>query len=114
MLHLFPKTLFGYSLKGLLDFLLPLASLGPWTAIEHREQIFPWTGRHSTPWVILILALDMMLIFIVRNLKNFYPPRRNHRVSSLSVPKDFKELPRLTRHPGIFDPSDKNDFFSSL
>jgi hypothetical protein len=59
-----------HSPEGLEDFVLPLASLGPWTAIEHREQIFPWTGRHSILlWVILILAVDMMLIFIVRNLK---------------------------------------------
>ncbi len=59
-----------HSPEGLDDFLLPSASLGAWTAIEHREQIFPRTGRHSTLlWVILILALDMMLIFIVRNLK---------------------------------------------
>lgn len=59
-----------HSPEGLDDFLLPLASLGPWTAIESREQIFPWTERHSTlQWVILVLAVSVVPILILRNLK---------------------------------------------
>jgi len=44
------------SIQGLDEFLLPLASLGPSTAVQHKEQIPPWTERHSTLlWIILIL-----------------------------------------------------------
>lgn len=58
------------SIQGIDDLTLPMVSLGPLTAIPHKEQIPPWTERHSTLlWVILGLAVGMMLILIVRNLK---------------------------------------------
>jgi len=56
--------------QGLDKFLLPLVSLGPLTAIQHKEQIPPWAERHSTLlWIILVLAVSMMLMLIFRNLK---------------------------------------------
>ncbi len=58
------------SIQGIDELTLPTVSLGPSTAIPHKEQIPPWTERHSTLlWVILGLAVGMMLILIVRNLK---------------------------------------------
>ncbi len=58
------------SIQGIDDFKLPVLSLGPSTAIPHKEQIPPWTERHSTLlWVILVLAVGTMIILIVRNLK---------------------------------------------
>jgi len=50
--------------------MLPLVSLGPPTAIQHKEHIPPWTERHGTLlWIILVLVVGMMLILIFRNLK---------------------------------------------
>ena len=64
------------SFQGIDDLTLPMVSLGPLTAIPHKEQIPPWTERHSTLlWVILVLAVGMMLILIVRNLKKLPPSR---------------------------------------
>ena len=58
------------SIQGIDEFMLPLVSLGPPTAIQHKEPIPPWTERHSTLlWIILILAVSMMLMLILRNLK---------------------------------------------
>ena len=58
------------SIQGIDDLTLPMVSLGPSTVILHKEQIPPWTERHSTLlWIILVLAVGMMLILIVRNLK---------------------------------------------
>jgi len=58
------------SIQGIDEFMLPLVSLGPLTAIQRKEQIPPWTERHSTLlWIILALAVGMMLIVILRNLK---------------------------------------------
>ena len=58
------------SIQGIDDLTLPMVSLGPSTAIPHKEQIPPWTERHSTLiWVILVLAVGIMLILIVKNLK---------------------------------------------
>ncbi len=58
------------SIQGIDDLTLPMGSLGPLTTIPHKEEIPPWTERHSTLlWVILGLAVGMMLILIVKNLK---------------------------------------------
>ena len=58
------------SIQGIDEFTLPLVSIGPSTAIQHKEQISPWTERHSTLlWIILVLVVGTMLILIVRNLK---------------------------------------------
>jgi len=58
------------SFQGIDDLNLPTVSVGPLTAIHHKEKIPPWTERHSTLiWIILILAVGTMLIFILRNLK---------------------------------------------
>jgi hypothetical protein len=58
------------SIQGIDDLTLSLVSLGPPSAIPHKEQILPWTERHSTLlWIVLGLAVAMMLILIVRNLR---------------------------------------------
>ncbi len=58
------------SIQGLEDLTLPRVSLGPLTAIPHKEKIPPWTERHSILlWIILILAVGTMVILIARNLK---------------------------------------------
>jgi len=58
------------SIQGIDEFMLPLVSLGPPTAIQHREPIRPWTERHSTLlWIILALAVTAMLILILGSLK---------------------------------------------
>jgi hypothetical protein len=59
------------SIQGIDEFTLPSVSLGPpMVALPDRDQIPPWTERHSTLlWIILVLAVGTMLILIVRNLK---------------------------------------------
>jgi hypothetical protein len=62
------------SFQGIDELTLPVVSLGPSTAITHKEQIPPWTERYSTLiWVILALAVGVMLILIVKNLKRLPP-----------------------------------------
>ena len=66
------------SVQGIDDLKLPAVSLGTVTAIPHKEQLPPWTERHSTLlWIILVLAVGTMLILIVRNLKKLPPPPKN-------------------------------------
>ena len=58
------------SIQGMDDLTLPVVSFGPSMSIPHKKQIPPWTERHSTfLWIILVLAVAMMLILIVRNLR---------------------------------------------
>jgi len=63
------------SVQGIDDLKLPAVSLGPVTAIPRKEQLPPWTERHSTLlWIILVLAVGTMRILIVRNLRKLPPP----------------------------------------
>jgi hypothetical protein len=58
------------SIQGIDEFMLPLVSLGPPATIQHKEEIPPWTERHSTLlWIILVLVVGMMLVRILKNLK---------------------------------------------
>jgi hypothetical protein len=58
------------SIQGIDELTLPSVSLGPSTAIPHKEKMVPWTERHGTLlWVVLVLAVVGMLILIVRSLK---------------------------------------------
>jgi hypothetical protein len=58
------------SVQGIDEFKLPVANLGPRTAMHRKEQLLPWTERHSTLiWVILVLAVGTMLTLVLRNLK---------------------------------------------
>jgi hypothetical protein len=58
------------SIHGIDDFKLPVAGLGLLTATPRREQLSPWTERHSTLiWVILLLAVGAMLTLVLKNLK---------------------------------------------
>jgi bacteriorhodopsin len=65
------------SVQGIDDLKLPAVSLGPVTAIPHKEQLPSWTERHSTLlWIILVLAVGTMFILIVRNLRKLPPPQK--------------------------------------
>jgi hypothetical protein len=65
------------SVQGIDDLKPPAVSLGPVTAIPRKEQLPPWTERHSTLlWIILVLAVGTMLILIVRNLRKLPPPNK--------------------------------------
>jgi hypothetical protein len=67
----------GRSVQGIDDLRPPAVNLGPVIAVPHREQLPPWTERHSTfLWIILVLAVGTMLILIVRNLKKLPPPKK--------------------------------------
>jgi len=58
------------SIQGIDDFTVPAVILGPQTALKQKEQIPPWTERHSVLiWIILIFAVGIMMVLIVRNLK---------------------------------------------
>lgn len=58
------------SIQDIDDFNLPVAGLGALTATPRKEQLSPWTERHSTLiWTILVLAVGTMLALVLRNLK---------------------------------------------
>jgi hypothetical protein len=58
------------SILGIDEFTLPVVSVGPSTTLPHKEEVLPWTERHSTLlWIILILVVGTMLVLIVRNLR---------------------------------------------
>jgi hypothetical protein len=58
------------SIQGIDEFTLPVVNIGSSTTIPHKEQIPPWTERHSTLlWAILVLVVGTMIVLIVRNLK---------------------------------------------
>ena len=58
------------SIEGIDDFKLPVARLGLLTATPRKEQLSPWTERHTTLiWIILVLAVGTMLALVLRNLK---------------------------------------------
>jgi hypothetical protein len=67
----------GRSVQGVDDFKLPAVSLGPVTAIPRKEQLPPWTERHSTLlWTVLVFAVGIMLVLIVRNMRKLPPSQK--------------------------------------
>ncbi len=57
------------AVQGVDDLKVPAAGLGPSLPIKSKEQLPPWSERHSIViWVILILAVSVMLLLIIRSL----------------------------------------------
>jgi hypothetical protein len=80
-------------IQGIDEFGLCLVSLCHAMAVRQREPIHPWTERRGTLlWILLVLAVRMMLILILRNLKEPPSSPRSHTISLLFTPEDSEDL----------------------
>lgn len=59
------------AIQGVDQLKVPAVGLGPLLSMKQKEQLRPWTERHGAIiWAVLILAVIVMLLLIIRGLKN--------------------------------------------